>query len=90
MFVFGVFGGGGGEQCGYESVMEFLVKGVEGFDHHRERMRHLQFQKDKFKEVFEGARRAGKPVLVIIDTLEDDHFAKNTLANDDIMEIAVG
>ena len=50
----------------------------------------MQFQKDKFKEVFEGARRAGKPVLVIIDTLEDDHFAKNTLANDDIMEIAVG
>lgn len=31
-----------GEQCGYESVMEFLVKGVEDFDHHRERMRDLR------------------------------------------------
>ena len=51
--------------------------------------KHMGFSKDKFMEVFEGARRNNRPVLVIIDTLEDEDFAKNTLGNPDIMDIAV-
>ena len=40
-------------------------------------------------EVFEAARRNNRPVLVIIDTLENEDFAKSTLAHPDLMEIAV-
>ena len=40
-------------------------------------------------EVFEAARRNNRPVLIIIDTLEDENFAMNTLANQDLIEIAV-